>query len=84
MNDELSHQKDANADQAPEVVSAACRFTPAGCHYFVAGPEEFVRSNFKQHLRESHHLGHPVVLDMEICRLTLVGDLPGRPVADAA
>ena len=51
-------------------VSIVCRYNPAGCKYLAAGPESFVRSNYKQHLRESHAVGHPRVEDDELRLLT--------------
>jgi hypothetical protein len=42
-----------------------CRYF-AACKYQAAGPEDDVRANYKQHLREHHGLGHPRVEPDEI------------------
>ncbi len=57
-------------------VSVACRFTGRKCFYMAAGPEEFVRGNYKQHLRESHHIGHPFIEEDELCRVAVIPPAP--------
>lgn len=46
--------------------SVICRFNAVGCHYKSAGAEEFVESNYRQHLRESHYIKHPRVEPEEL------------------
>lgn len=41
--------------------SVICRFSTAGCRYNASGSEDFVETNYRQHLRESHYIKDPRV-----------------------
>lgn len=48
-----------------ENVSVKCRHFST-CQYRASGSQDFVRTNYKQHLREHHALAHPRVEPEEL------------------
>ena len=57
--------KEITVTDDEKTVSVICRYF-ASCQYTVCGPEEFVISNYRQHLKEDHRIKHPRVEPEEI------------------
>lgn len=63
----------------PVAVYAICRLFGT-CQYSVSGPDDFVRTNYKQHLRETHDIRHPRVEPEEVRTLDDDAPVPHGPV----
>ena len=74
-----------NADPAPQdaTVHIVCRYF-ASCQYQATGPADDVSTNYKQHLREQHHLAHPKVEPQELQASGALADFDRSPAVMAA